>query len=166
MDELKAILTEHARRYPLMEPTDAVKLIYQNEFGGGHMIANEEACLAYLLREYTNTPRNFDLPLTENIGNGIVRVNLAVLAENRVKDLGKGFIASANAHRGNLNSFLQKLEVLRQATEEGVFSFDLCRLDAYLDAYRAAGYPAVSHSEAYRKAYCPAYRIIKREYFP
>ena len=36
MDALEQILQDHARKYPKMEPTDAVKLIYQNEFGGGH----------------------------------------------------------------------------------------------------------------------------------
>ena len=45
MDDLKQILISHAARYPLMEPTDAVKLIYQNEFGGGHLIRDTEACL-------------------------------------------------------------------------------------------------------------------------
>ena len=38
MEELKQILQEHAKRYPLMQPRDVVKLIYQNEFGGGHLI--------------------------------------------------------------------------------------------------------------------------------
>ena len=47
MEELKAILITHAKRYPLMQPRDAVKLIYQNEFGGGHLICDEEACLNY-----------------------------------------------------------------------------------------------------------------------
>ena len=45
MEELKVILITHANRYPLMQPQDAVKLIYQNEFGGGHLIRDEEACL-------------------------------------------------------------------------------------------------------------------------
>ena len=35
MEELDQILREHAMRYPKMQSTDAVKLIYQNEFGGG-----------------------------------------------------------------------------------------------------------------------------------
>ena len=48
MEELKAILIAHAKRYPPMQPQDAVKLIYQNEFGGGHLIRDEEACLNYL----------------------------------------------------------------------------------------------------------------------
>ena len=51
MEELRAILIAHAKRYPLMQPTDAVKLIYQNEFGGGHLIRDEQACLNYLRRE-------------------------------------------------------------------------------------------------------------------
>lgn len=37
-DELYGVLCAHAARYPLMRPTDAVKLIYQGEFGSGHMI--------------------------------------------------------------------------------------------------------------------------------
>ena len=45
MEELKAILITLAKRYPLMQPTDAVKLIYQNEFGGGHLIRDEQAFL-------------------------------------------------------------------------------------------------------------------------
>ena len=31
MEELRAILIAHAKRYPLMQPQDAVKLIYQNK---------------------------------------------------------------------------------------------------------------------------------------
>lgn len=165
MLELKVILSDHARRYPRMEPTDAVKLIFQNEFGGGHMIANEDACLAYLRREYTATERDPAKPLMEDIGNGIVRVNLAALQEEQVEKLGRAFIRSANAHRGNLERFLKKLALLRQLTEEGLFCFDVAALDAYLAAYAAAGYPPVSHSEAYRKAYQPSYRIVKVEEF-
>lgn len=165
MFELEQILRSHGGQYPLMEPTDAVKLIYQNEFGGGHMIANEEACMAYLRREYATITHDSDKALSENIGNGIVRVNLGAIAEERLEELGQAFIRSAAAYQGDLQSFLGKLEVLRQLTGEGVFAFDLARLDAYLEAYKAAGYPAVSHSEAYRKAYGPAYRIVKREYF-
>ena len=40
MDELIKILRAHAEKYPLMRPQDAVKLVYQNEFGGGHLIVD------------------------------------------------------------------------------------------------------------------------------
>ena len=79
MEELKAILITHAKRYPLMQPRDAVKLIYQNEFGGGHLIRDEEACLNYLRREYADLEKDPTAALYEGIGNGIVRVNLAAI---------------------------------------------------------------------------------------
>ena len=165
MEELRAILVTHAKRYPLMQPTDAVKLIYQNEFGGGHLIRDEEACLNYLRREYASVEKDPTAPLYEDIGNGVIRVNLAALREEDLEQLGKAFINSAAKHKGTLDSFLNKLEVLQTLTSEGVFAFDLDALNAYLSEYKAVGYPAVSHSEQYRQAYTPAYRIIRKAYF-
>ena len=160
MEELKAILIAHAKRYPLMQPTDAVKLIYQNEFGGGHLIRDEEACLNYLRREYADLEKDPTAPLYEDIGNGIVRVNLVAVREEDLEQLGQDFIASAAKHKGTLDSFLNKLEVLQTLTTEGVFAFDLDALNTYLSEYKAAGYLAVSHSEQYRQAYKPSYRVI------
>lgn len=164
MEELRAILIAHAKRYPLMQPTDAVKLIYQNEFGGGHLIRDEEACLNYLRREYADQEKDPTAPLYEDIGNGIVRVNLAAVKAEKLEQLGKNFIDSAAKHKGTMDSFLNKLEVLRKLTGEGVFAFDTNALSSYLTDYKAAGYPAVSHSEQYRQAYKPAYRIIRKAY--
>ena len=100
MEELERILREHAERYPAMEPTDAVKLIYQNEFGGGHLIRDEEACLRYLRREYAAVERDTAMPLYEDIGNGLVRVNLAAVKEEELEQLGRDFIRSAAARHG------------------------------------------------------------------
>ena len=160
MEELRAILIAHAKRYPLMQPTDAVKLIYQNEFGGGHLIRDEQACLNYLRREYTSVAKDPTVPLYEDIGNGIIRVNLAAVKPEDLEQLGRAFIDSAAKHKGTMDSFLNKLEVLRKLANAGVFNFDTNALNAYLSEYEAAGYPAVSHSEQYRQAYKPAYRIL------
>ena len=162
MEELEQILREHTKRYPLMQPCDAVKLIYQNEFGGGHLIRDEQACLNYLRRVYADLEKDPTVPLYEDIGNGIVRVNLGAVREEALEQLGQDFIASAAKHKGTLDSFLNKLGVLHKLTTAGVFSFDLDALNAYLSEYKAAGYPAVSHSPEYRQAYNPAYRVILR----
>ena len=162
MEELEQILREHAKRYPLMQPRDAVKLLYQNEFGGGHLIRDEEACLNYLRREYADLEKDPTAPMYEDIGNGIVRVNLGAVREEALEQLGQDFIASAAKHKGTLDSFLNKLEVLISLTADGVFTFDADALNAYLSEYKAAGYPAVSHSPEYRQAYNPAYRVILR----
>ena len=63
-------------------------------------------------------------------------------------------------YKGAMDRFLNKLEVLRKLTAEFVFAFCIDALDAYLSEYKAAGYPVVSHSEQYRQAYTPAYRMI------
>ena len=160
MEELRAILIAHAKRYPLMQPYDAVKLIYQNEFGGGHLIRDEQACLNYLRREYTSVAKDPTVPLHEDIGNGIIRVNLAAVKPEDLEQLGRAFIDSAAKHKGTMDRFLNKLEVLRKLTTEGVFTFDVDALNAYLSEYKTVGYPAVSHSEQYRQAYTPAYRVI------
>ena len=81
MKELESVLKKHAKRYPRMEPTDAVKLLYQNEFGGGHLIRDVDACLRYLRAEYESVPKDPAATRQEYIGNGIYRVNLAALTE-------------------------------------------------------------------------------------
>ena len=163
--ELEAVLRTHGEKYPKMEPADAVKLIYQNEFGGGHLIRDEEACLNYLRREYESVPRRAEGEWTEDIGNGICRVMLSALdAKGMQPDtLGRIFIRSAREHRGDLTVFLQKLDLLRALTAEGIFGFSAEELETYLQDYAQAGYPAVSHSRTYRESYHPAYRIVLKD---
>lgn len=164
MKELEQILRDHAIRYPLMQPTDAVKLIYQNEFGGGHLIRDEEACMNYLRREYDSVEKDASIPLYEDIGNGIIRVNLSAVKENDLEPLGSAFILSAANHSGTQHGFLEKLDALRRLTSQGIFAFDSEQLDAYLNEYQKAGYPAVSHSPEYRNAYHPSYRIVLKSH--
>ena len=159
---MKSILLDHARRYPRMEPTDAVKLLYQSEFGGGHLIWNEKACLTRLLEEYRATPQCRDIPLTEDIGGGIVRIHLAALDAHGLspEELGQIFFRSAAQTRGTMASFREKLSLLQELTAEGAMPFSRDALDAYLADYEAAGFPPVSHSETYRENYHPAYRVV------
>ena len=168
MDTLEMILADHAGRYPLMEPVDAVKLLYQHVFGGGHLVRDPDACLHYLLREYEATPQDPAGMLLEDIGGGMVRVMLSALdaAHYPPEALARDFIRGCAMRRGSLEEFLEKLEILRKVTGEGRFTFTPEDLEVYLAQYRRAGYPMVSHSPRYREAYHPAYRILPRELLP
>lgn len=163
---MKNILLAHACRYPAMEPTDAVKLLYQSEFGGGHLIRNEAACLERLREEYEHTPQYRDIPLLESIGSGIYRVHLSALDAHgyTAAQLGEDFIRSASRPRGSLKGFREKLSLLENMTRYGLMPFSHEALIRYLKDYEAAGFPPVSHSEAYRCAYCPAYRVIHEDH--
>ena len=165
---MKTILLTHTARYPLMEPRDAVKLLYQNEFGGGHLIRDEQKCLEFLRAEYESTPQDPHAALLEDIGNGLCRVNLAALDAHGIspEELGAAFIRSAGIHRGCLESFLEKLELLQGQTRDGCMPFSEKALNSYLAEYETAGFPPVSHSDTYRNAYHPAYRVVLTDQFP
>ena len=49
---VKTILVNYQKQYPNMEFSDAVKLLYQSEFGGGHMIINPAKSLERLQQEW------------------------------------------------------------------------------------------------------------------
>lgn len=168
MNELTQILTAHTEKYPRMLPQDAVKLIYQNEFGGGHLITDTESSLTRLRAEYAGVEHDPDMPLLENIGGGMVRVMLAALDTEKypLEALNGGFARSAELHTGSLGGFLQKLDVLKDLTHQGRLSFSPEGLDAYLAGYMAAGCPPVSHSQPYYGAYHPAYRVLHRSCLP
>ena len=140
-----------------MEPQDAVKLVFQNEFGGGHLVEAGWS-LEYLQKEYESVVRDPLIPLTEDIGNGVVRVNLAALGTEKpsLEALNRVFVRSSELHRGDMGSFLQKLALLPEIP----FPFSTGSLNDYLRTYIASGCPMVSHSEAYRRAYRPAYRVV------
>lgn len=168
MEALEQILRWHARKYPLMQPQDAVKLIYQNVFGGGHLIRDLEACRCALQHEYETIPQDAHGSALEDIGNGMVRVMLNAIDGwgYNVEQLGCDFVRSSREHSGNLKDFLLKLDILRRVTASGVFGFPSEELEAYLETYKNAGYPMVSHSQQYREAYNPAYRIVQMRILP
>ena len=71
LSELQRVLAGHAERYPLMRPTDAVKLVFQNEMGGGHLIADARKSLERLCTEAGQVPFDSAASLFEDIGNGL-----------------------------------------------------------------------------------------------
>ena len=48
MNTIQQLIQTHLTKYPLMELTDAVKLLYQNGLGPGHMVTDEAGSLKRL----------------------------------------------------------------------------------------------------------------------
>ena len=140
---------------------------FVRELETGYVVIGDYQRFEVLQREYENTPQDPHAPLLESIGNGLVRVMLNAIdaSDYSIRQLGEDFIRSSEEHKGNLNGFLIKLDVLRKVTASGAFGFTPEELEAYLEAYKEAGYPMVSHSEQYRQAYKPAYRIVLESIF-
>lgn len=87
-----------------MEPRDAVKLAYQSEFAGGHLIRDRRESLARLKTELAGVRQRPGAPLAETIGGGLVRVHLAALAEHGItpEQLNGWFADTAQRRRGSL----------------------------------------------------------------
>ena len=154
MEELRALLLDHLKRHPLAQIQDAVKYIYQNEFGGGHLIDDVSAGLLRLERELDGLEADPSRPLSEPLGGGLCRLDLyAVKGALSPGTIFEMFLASSSP-RGSEENLLRKLELLYDC------GFPSEQVDAYLDGYRRASFPQVSHSDDYRRAYSPAYRVV------
>jgi hypothetical protein len=166
----RAVASAHGKQYPLMEPQDAVKLLYQHEFGGGHLVREPEKALEFLEQEWSGLreEEKRKYPSTEAIGNGYARLYLSAVEGESLclSHICRMFIASSKEKRGSMEAFLRKLDGLPSLAEKGVFPFSSEAAEAYVKEYRAAGCPMVSHSQNYRKAYHPAYRVIDSRYIP
>ena len=150
---MRQIFLDHIRRYPLAEAQDFLKLARQSALGGAHFAA-EAASLARLREELTRLPPapEPDAPALEPIGGGLVRLNLRAarglgLRDETVNGLFLQACQPRNRAEDALRAALGELEALLPGAR------------AEIDAYRAAGCPAVHHSERYRRAYRPAYRL-------
>lgn len=167
---MKEILKTHFERYQKMQIRDMVKLIYQNEFGGGHLVGDELKSFGMLEEEYRNLCSSaasyYKDNLFEDIGNNLYRLHLYPLADTTLslETLNKFFVNTANSYRGNIESFLKKLDVLVSMCRNNELPFSPAEAEAFVTEYRAKGCPPLSHSDVYRKAYSPAYRIVQKEY--
>ena len=164
-------LKSHLLTHPVLLPQDAVKFCYQSAFGGGHLITDPVRAAEYLARERASLTPSSAIPLTEPLGGGLVRLNLASPDAVSLSDAAilRVFAASAEhvlSREDNDARFSALLTMLETLTADHVAPFSAEALDAYLQNYRAQGCPMVSHTEEYRTAYAPSYRVIEEKYIP
>ncbi|MBQ3099661.1 MAG: hypothetical protein IJC50_01600 [Clostridia bacterium] len=151
------IIRDHAKKYPLMCPIDAIKLVYQSEYGAGHLINDRPSALKRLSDERKNLTVRSKSGI-ERIGGGYVRI---YLKDCRLSDgILLNIFSMPPERKGNDASFATRLETLRSLAKEGVFSFTADELESEIESFT----PIPSHSDEYRKAYAPAYRVADERF--
>lgn len=155
MRELARVIELHIGKYPKMQAQDAIKLIYQNEFGGGHLIENEAASLQRIESECKASLLCGKMEL-EPIGNGLARLHLAQNSDagavNRI------FIQSAKLIFGTADGLKAKLDVLLDLAKQKKLPFSKESIEEYILEHDFSLQPG--HSPAFRRFYSPAYRVI------
>lgn len=156
---------EQFARYPEMEITDAVKLLFQSEFGGGHMIANPAKSLEWIQKEWNDSGKDLEQQICEEIGDGMYRISLSALSQGLLPEtLNQMFVRTADQTVGKKERFQKKLELLLECCQQGELPLDPEEVKTYLNEYQRQGYPPVSHSMRYREAYHPMYRVVAECY--
>lgn len=158
MDQTFAtIIAQHAARWPLMEPADYVKLAYQSEFGPAHMLSDLPRAEEFLRTEWRALPPNTPILPPEPIGGGLCRFHLASRRDPDAAAplLLKALTETARTHKGAPAGLEEKLAYLDTLPVPG--------MGAFLEKYREAGCPMLRHSETYRSAYAPHYRLLTTE---
>ncbi len=156
MKEFEEILQAHRERYPLMEPQDYGKLMFQSEFGPEHLVSDVDRVLNYIRQEWAELPEGCRSIAPEPIGNGLCRFHLAGCTEEQLPRLAELFCRSAQEHKGSREGLLRRIELVRALGVDG--------MEEWLEQYGQAGYPPVRHSQTFRDHYAPHYRVIKLDY--
>lgn len=162
------ILEEHAERYPMMQPQDYGKLIFQSEFGPEHMVRDQNGALSFLQEEMAVLSQDASPWKMEDVGGELCRFPLSACPSDRaVRLLAELFVRSAAKSRGTAEGIMEKTRQLLdlQIPKGKTPSLQIRRqMEEWVREWKKNGFPPVHHSETYRKAYRPHYRLIQKEY--
>ncbi|MBE5777999.1 MAG: hypothetical protein E7331_01560 [Clostridiales bacterium] len=166
----ETLLKSLVDKTPSMLCVDGVKLLYQHHFGCGHLLAEQEKVAQRIRQEIASTDEYPDCAPAEFIGGGLCRLNLH---HPLVRSLSSERIAAMmqitqekhlTSPENSLPAFLKSLDLLKEMAKNGQTPFGSAALEGYLESYAREGYPMVSHSEVYRRQYCPAYRVVLSDF--
>ncbi|NLO85203.1 MAG: hypothetical protein GX096_07235 [Clostridiales bacterium] len=160
------LLKKHIQLSPRMEITDAVKLIFQSEFGCGHLFNDLTGCADWIRREMAEAGEDAGMEPATYIGGGMARLNLASpdTAKLPPELIARMMQVSSQQQKSSTERFEESLSLLAALADAGETPFSADALMAYLADYKEAGYPVVSHSQRYRAAYQPAYRVVMSDF--
>ncbi len=167
--EIFRLLVSHANRYPKMGIQDAYKVLYQGCMGSEHLLDSFEEYEQDLLAEWEGLEENDQIPIWENIrpDGQIVRFYLAPYKARggQISQLLTLCYWSSTLFEGSMEELKISWETLIKIVREkrwNKFSIeDILEFDHWLKKYQ---YPPVHHTEIYRKAYQPSYRLLQREF--
>ncbi len=163
-EKLLALLQIHFNLYKEISVQDIYKLLYQGTMGPRHMLKHVDKAHAYLLKEWQEVPTHTYKPLLVPVStdHSVVRINFQTA---KAKEITAEAIWEMK-YQTALH-FVEKKKIFKSLwwkTMELVQNEKIpYTIEQFHELDKKAwdkNYPAIHHSEAYRKANYPAYRII------
>lgn len=160
MSDFRTAVLETYHRYPVSTMQDIIKFTCQSTFGPAHLLRDTASAVRYVLSEEAGVTDKPSLTL-EPLSGGYCRAHLGGELTGRM--IACLFLLSAfTAPSPDDTSAV--------LSERCAVLHDLCRnselpesWEKDLDAWEASGCPTVHHSEGFRNAYAPAYRVISED---
>ena len=144
-------------------PRDIYKLLYQGVFGIGHIISDRAWEVLVEEAGRIDLDDHLDDPLFEPVSpDGLmVRVNLRqyINMGGDLETLFRVMIESAKV-QGEQRVFLDYWGQFRELVDEGQLEFSLRDIQDLDEVIERDGVRPMHHTEPYREAYYPAYRVV------
>ena len=158
-EELKRCLQEHLLSHPQATEEDVVKFVFQGMLGVGHLVESSKSVLGWLETEMNNNPADEKEPLLEKLSTWWVRLNLRAARA-------RGFKPDEIAYMVYCSSKQQTISFTRQNVYNFCMKLNaIDRIKMHTVAIKILDdHWLPSHSESYRTAYHPAYRVLHRDF--
>jgi hypothetical protein len=162
------LIIEEQRLHPAAQLQDYYKLLFQAFYGPGHLITDNNSAKKYLIEELEGIEECGSVMLQDlSLGqNDFCRVSLIVIKKGliSVENYLELFIKSANTtyNSHSLKELWPEIELLigRKMAVSLQQSQELAKNIQSSDSFHPR------HSGAYRNAYYPHYRVIKKSLLP
>ena len=164
------LLGHHLKRYPLAQLDDIYKLLHQSALGAGHAMDNVTALRQRLDAEVDALGSGPEEPVAEVISpdGRLARIHLRAYLEagHTVDSLFDAFVQTAREYPPSPDKLAKFCACLADLAGAGGIPFDEEDVSSYFAKIAKDGYPVVTHSAAFRKAYKPAYRVVALDFLP
>ena len=157
-------IIEHCGTYPKLQVRDLFKYLFQSAFGCEHLMSDEKTALEYIKREYESIKKDI-APCSEDLAGDYSRVHLSCLnAGLKPETLAKLFCLSAKREPNGQDLLDQMTEIAEELIGNGALPLNIADFKSELEVWKNSGYTAIRHSDVFREAYRPAYRVIANRY--
>ena len=164
------LLGHHLMRYPLAQLDDVYKLLHQAALGAGHALDDPTALRERLDAEVAAMGSGPEEPVADAISpdGRLARVHLRAYLEagHSVQSLFDAFVQTAREYPPSPDKLVKFCGCLADLAGAGGIPFDPAEVSEYFAKIAEDGYPVVTHSAAFRKAYKPAYRVVALDFLP
>jgi len=163
---MKETLLRYYKDYPKSQLQDLFKLLHQSEFGPGHLIADTEENFKRLITEFEELRETTKEHVIDVLQPYLCRLHLQVLNQSSlsIRTLQRFFELSAAEEQGDVGKYYEKIEALRELCAAGDLPFNVEAVDQFKARIDMSPMRPIRHSETYRSAYAPAYRVVDKKF--